>query len=187
MKAAFALSSLLGFVSLADSASAKVYQQPATIASETRVSPAIALLNWDVVDIANDTYMQQRLNASLLSQLLQRTNLCSGLSCHYQTYSFANALLITVPYDAGATKVSLMLSEPVSTNEALSYARVLDTRSEIDFDRAEIDSKSGDRVYMGCFEQPEDDDDTFPSGCSVRLSMTAEGQVSKVSVHHGEP
>lgn len=170
-------------------ATAAVPREPSgDLALESNPS-ALVLLNWDVVDIANDTYAQQRFDSSILSRLLQAEGICGGLSydCHYQTYAFADALLISAPYDFGETKVSLLLSDPVSPTEALSYARLIDTQSEIDFDQMEIDSESGDRVYSGCFLALNNGGDAFPPTCFARFSMTPNGLVSKVSVHHAFP
>ncbi len=111
--------------------------------------------------------------------------------CTYQKYAFQDALLIAAPYDFGATKVSLLPREPVSKATAIAYAQILDTHSEIDFTVADTDiegSEPNRERYSGCMTALNNGGDArFIDTCAVTLSLTPDGTVSEISLHHAVP
>ena len=82
-------------------------------------------------------------------------------------------------YDFGTTKTTLILRQPVSQEEAIAYAKMLDAEGAIDFANANVVREDNTVSYMQPDELPEGV--TPGSATVVQLVLTDSGKVSEIS------
>lgn len=167
---------------LEDGAVLSVLASTANTAAE-----APTLWSWGLQNSVSTTYAEQSFEETAFSEL-QQAGLCVGVAydCSYQKYAFKDALLISAPYDFGATKLSLLLRQPISKQAALSYAKILDNPSDIDFNTVEVGPNR--ETYSGCeIALNNGGDAQFSATCFINFLLTPDGKVSEISLHHAVP
>ena len=157
-----------------------------TIESEETGEPV--LWSWGRQNDVVTTYADQDFSADILAELRQRDRFCFGVAdCDYQKYAFKDALLITAPYEFGATKLSLLPREPISKEVALGYASVLDANTQVDLSTP-LMTEENRETYAGCdVDRGIDSPVRYASTCFISLTLNAEGEVSEVSLHNAIP
>jgi len=89
-------------------------------------------------------------------------------------------LLIGGSYDFGTIKTTLILERPVSKEEAIAYAKILDAEGAIDFDNAKVVREKNTQSYTQQDELAEGAE-APGSATMVKLVLTESGKVSEIS------
>lgn len=93
---------------------------------------------------ANPTYAEQNFSESLYTEILEADAYCLATgTCGDVRYLFKDVLLISTVGEFGSTETSVIPHQRISKSQALSYARILDTDSVIDFEGSVVADREG--------------------------------------------
>jgi hypothetical protein len=132
----------------------------------------------------NNQWSAQDFSQALLTQILQADRGCFDFEsvCSYRKITFRDAELIAEPVDSGEVRnVSLIPGQPISQQQALSYAKILDDQSKVNFEDSE--SNGSETVSYGGACSGYDSEASNYS-CYVTLNLTPNGEVAKVVLVH---
>lgn len=138
---------------------------------------------WDfrVDDVSDTTYVERRFDRALFNQLREEKSFCLGVGrCEYVQYQLKDALLLGGSYDFGTIKTTLILEQPISKEEAIAYAKILDAEDAIDFSSAKVVSEKNTQSYINQDALPEGAAESG-SASMAKLVFTESGKVSEIS------
>lgn len=137
---------------------------------------------WDFhLDERSDlTYVERSFDQPLFAEL-QQQSFCLGVGqCEPRQYMLKDALLIASSGGFGTAKMALIPDAPVSKEEAIAYAKILDAGNVIDFDTVHLDHELNTEQY---YEAGVPQDTVAERGgiTAVSLKLTPNGSVSEIS------
>jgi len=156
----------------------------ATVSSDPdNPDPYFAGMNADAYGVNTD-YQNRAFDAALFAEMQQDERFCSSIgncpvdSAVYLTqfqYAFQDAVMVARAYQEGPNRVVIFPRQPISREQALVYADILDSEDTIDLsDRNRTVYDDGEPIesYAAPGEGPRN---------LIMLVITPEGQVSEVS------
>lgn len=127
------------------------------------------------------TYVDRPFDRTLFAEIQQEQAFCLGVGqCEPSQYMLKDALLMASSGGFGTAKMALIPNAPVSKEEAIAYAKILDAEQVIDFDTVHPDSNLNTEQY---YEAGVAQDTVAERGgiTAVSLKLTPNGRVSEVS------
>ncbi|MEL7331285.1 MAG: hypothetical protein AAFN12_03505 [Cyanobacteria bacterium J06560_2] len=141
----------------------------------------------DIEDSASTRidYAQYSFDSELLTRLRENESFCVGVGrCAATQYILKDAHLTSEDLDWGGTQISLIPNKPVEREEAIAYAKILDTEGHIDFSQI---SSNGDGTIDNYYEagalnpHPDGLASQQSSVYIVSLSLSPDGKVSQIA------
>ena len=134
-------------------------------------------------NISDLTYRDRTLDSALLTQLRTQDGFCLGVGqCEQAQYILKDALLIAASGGFGSTQISFVPDTPVSKEDAIAYARILDTAGDIDFDDGQFDSAlNTENYYAVGFRDLVEGGAELGGTTTVKLQLTPDGTVSTIT------
>ncbi len=135
----------------------------------------------------DDRFRQQNLSQQLFKQVRQLNKECGFYDvtspCSSPTYTFRDTVLTTTRVGTESITHTLILNQPVSKQQALIYAQILNDGDEIELSK--LTTQAEKIVYRGC---PYDaGGSALASLCKAELSLTNDGSISRIKFTHSSP
>lgn len=132
-------------------------------------------------NISDLTYSDRPFDPALFAELQERESFCLGVGqCDTAQYRLKDALLVSATGGFGTATMTLIPDSPISKEEAIAYAQILDQERVIDFANAQADSETSSENYYeaGLQDAPAE---SLGGITTVRLQLAPSGQVSTIS------